>query len=224
MSKVRRQWLAGAVALVCAAAAHAQGSGRLYDPEPPLDSGYVRLVLAFKSAPVDVLVDGKPRVGKLAPYAMSDYLVLKEGKHGIAFSQAGKSWSHELTVVRGKSVTLAYTALKGEGPSHRFEDKGNTNKLKSLLSVYNLHPHMGAVDVTAAPGATKVFNAVAYGSSSTLQVNPIAVELAIGGAGKTASTKLEMMQGQTYSVVLFDEGGKPVARVFPSATERYTGP
>ncbi len=224
MNKARRQWLACAAALLCSTAAQAQGSGRLYDPEPPPDSGYVRLVLTFKTAPLDVSVNGKLRVGKLGAYTMSDYLVLKEGKHQFAFSQGGKTWSHDLTVVRGKSVTLAYSALKGDGPSHSFEDKGNTNKLKSLLSFYHLHPTMGTVDVTAAPGAAKVFNAVAYGAYNNLQVNPIAVELAIGAGAKRASTKLEMMQGQTYSVVLFDEGGKAVAKVFPSATERYTGP
>lgn len=207
-------------ALACNSAL-AQGNGRLYDPEPPLDSGYVRVVLPMRTAPVDVLVDGKVRIQKLTPNVLSDYLVLKEGKHVLSFRVGGKTWAHDWEVARGKSMTLSYAALQGAGPSHSFEDRGNTNKLKAVLVFYHLNPRWGEVEVSAANA--KVFGPVAYGASSALQVNPIAVELNIGAEGKSVKTQLQMAQGQTYSVAVFDEGGKAVAKVFPSAVERYTG-
>lgn len=215
------------VALACgvllAHSVWAQGSGRLYDPEPPSDSGYVRIVWAM-GATVQVSVDGKARVAKLAPYGVSEYLVLKEGVHTLAFQQGGKTWSHPWTVTRGKSVSLAYAAMKGDGPSHVMEDKGNTNRLKSLLAFYNLHPRAVKADVSTQQGKSKVFDGVAYGSMAALQVNPIAIGLEVAGADRSAVAQLEMQAGQTYSVFLFNVDGKPQTRVVQSTTERYTGP
>lgn len=219
----RRSVVGALMAALGAVGVSAQGSGRLYDPEPPADSGYVRVVLPMRTAPVDVLVDGKVRIQKLTPNVLSDYLVLKEGKHVLSFRVGGKTWAHDWEVARGKSMTLSYAALQGAGPSHSFEDRGNTNKLKAVLVFYHLNAQWGDVEVTAAPGNSKVFGPVAYGASNALQVNPITVDLTITSAAKSVKTPLQMSQGQTYSVALFDEGGKPVAKVFPSAVERYTG-
>ena len=44
----------------------AQPAGLLYDPEPPVDSAYVRVLLASPEGVVDVLVDGRSRIRKLA--------------------------------------------------------------------------------------------------------------------------------------------------------------
>ena len=70
-------------------AVHAQGNARLYDPEPPVDSGYVRIVLASPSAPVDLWVDGQPRISNLAAQQLSEYLVLIEGAHTLELHAAG---------------------------------------------------------------------------------------------------------------------------------------
>lgn len=212
---------------LCALAGHvawAQGSGRLYDPEPPTDSGYVRVVWALAGAPAQVSVDGRVRIPKLTAYSVSDYLVLKEGAHTLAFQQGGKTWSHPWNVARGKSVSLAYAAMKGEGPSHVMEDKGNTNKLKSLLAFYNLHPQVTRAGVVTVHGNSKVFDGVPFGSMAALQVNPIAIELELAGADKPVTAQLDMQAGQTYSVFLFNVDGKPQTRVVQSTTERYTGP
>ena len=61
-------------AALAAFGASAQQAGTLYDPEPPADSAYVRFIVLGSGA-VDVLVDGKPRVTKLAAGTPSDYLV-----------------------------------------------------------------------------------------------------------------------------------------------------
>ena len=72
----------------------AQPAGLLYDPEPPVDSAYVRIVLASPTGVVDVLVDGRVRIQKLATGQASEYLVLAAGKHTIALHAAEIGRAH----------------------------------------------------------------------------------------------------------------------------------
>jgi alginate O-acetyltransferase complex protein AlgF len=216
------------VFLMMAGPAAAQPAGQLYDPEPPADSAYVRVVVSSGSGPVDVVVDGRPRATKLGIGDASDYMVLSAGKHTIALHPAGKpaaAVSHSMDVPSGKSLTLAFPALKAGTAPVLFEDKGNTNKLKAVLAVYHLGT--GPVDVMTADGSTKVFTALAPGVPASIQVNPITVELVAARAGEKAElarTKLSMTQGGTYSVFLLPgDGGKLSARAVQSRTERYTG-
>ena len=54
----------------------AQPAGTLYDPEPPADSAYVRVVTANHEERFDVHVDGKVRVKNLKAGSASEYMVL----------------------------------------------------------------------------------------------------------------------------------------------------
>jgi alginate O-acetyltransferase complex protein AlgF len=207
----------------------AQSTGRLYDPEPPPDSGYVRLILTGKSAPVSVMVDDKLRIKKLEAHEMSEYMVLKEGHHKIALvvgEKAAKTEGRSIDVVRGKSVTLALAGTSHTDTMIGFDDKGNTNKLKAMLTFYHLDNKQGALDVTTADGGTKVFSAVEFGKSSSLQVNPIKVELmtvAAGAKSTAAKATLEMDPGATYSAYAVSIAGKPSLKVTGSKVERYIG-
>lgn len=209
--------------------AAAQPTGLLYDPEPPADSAYVRIVHASRGDAVDVLVDGKSRIARLGAGEASDYMVLSAGKHAITVSSVGKTTalvSATIDVVRGRAMTVAFTALKAEAAPVIFEDKANSNKLKALLAVYHLDAKSAPLDVLA-DGGVKVFSSVAYGSSASLQVNPISVELVAITAGDKVTrgrVSLAMAQGGTYSVFLLSgEGGKMVARALQNKIERYTG-
>lgn len=211
-------------------AASAQSTGVLYDPEPPADSAYVRVILSSREAAVDVMVDGHARIRKLDAGEASDYMVLAAGKHTIALHPVGKPVAYLSTtidVVRGRAMTLAFTALKANTAPVIFEDKANTNKLKALLAVYHLDAKAGPLDVLTADGSTKVFSGLAFGTSSSLQVNPIAIELVAVKAGeKTPKTRtsLTLTQGGAYSVLLLPgEGGKLLARTTQNKIERYTG-
>lgn len=211
-------------------ALQAQTTGRLYDPEPPLDSGYVRVLIATSGTPQDLWVDGKPRIRGLAAEEVSAYMVLVEGNHTLALHGAGKptaTLTHTLNVARGKSLTLAFPALRADVLPLRFEDKGNTNKLKVMLSAYHLAPKAGLLDITTADGTTKVFSSLAYGNSASLQVNPITVDLVTHPAGSTpalATARLGMSQGGTYSVFFTAASdGKLKAKPVLNTTERFTG-
>lgn len=223
--------LALGVSLFCLSlVAAAQSTGLLYDPEPPADSAYVRVVHASRGEAVDIRVDGRSRISKLGAGEASDYMVLTAGKHAVAVSSVGKPTAHVsamIDVVRGRAMTVAFTALKADAVPVIFEDKANSNKLKALLAVYHLDAKSGPLDVLTADGSVRVFSGVVHGASASLLVNPISIDLITTTAGDKVPrgrVSLTMAQGGTYSVILLSgEGGKLVARALQNKIERYTG-
>ncbi len=212
--------------------ATAQTLGALYDPQPPADSAYVRVIVVNAEGSMDVQLDGKPRLQGLAAATASDYMVLKAGQHQLKVQGSGKSGSAEipLEIVAGRSVTVALPSLGADSKPLFFADKANTNKLKAVLTVYHLAPKAGAIDTLTADGNTKVFSGVAPGTSASLAVNPITIELQASKAGeKTALAKapLTMAQGLTYSLLVLPgapgDGDKLVMKSSANALERYTG-
>ena len=239
LAKQRRQFLQLGFSLpgliVLAEPVHAQTAvplrGGLYDPEPPADSSYVRIVVVGSDSAVDIYVDEKPHATNLAAGEVGDYMILAGGKKTIQIHAAGKSKasvSHALDVPKGKAITLAFNGIKSGTVPTQFEDKANTNKLKAVVAAYHLDTKVGALDVLTADGVTKVFTNLTYGTSNSIQVNPISVELIAAKTGTTASALanksagLTMTQGATYSVFFVpDAQGKLVARTFQNKTERY---
>ena len=204
----------------------AQSTGRLYDPMPPDDSAYLRIVQAGSGKPVDVLVDGKVRLRQLASRNPSAYLVIPAGKHVIQL-QSGSTKGPKTTVNAASkgAYTLAFPASTGTAEGTVFVDRTSTNRLKSMLAVYHLAPATGSVDVTTADGKTTVFDDIKPGSPAILEVNPIKVQLAVTSQAKaTASSSLSMTQGSAYSVFLFPSKGKGISPLtVENQRERYTG-
>lgn len=230
----RRHWAQALAALALVPAigtVQAQNRGGLYDPEPPADSAYVRVVVVGADAGADVFVDDKLRSQKLGSGEVSDYMILPQGKHTIALHVSGKptaSTSFQLDVPKGKALTVAFAGMKGGAAPTVFEDKTNTNKLKAVLSAYNLDGRAGNLDVVTADGNTKVFANLAYGSSNAILVNPISVDLIAtkSGAGNApvvpGAASLAMAQGGAYSVFFVpDAQGKLVARPVQNKTEKF---
>ena len=213
--------------------ANAQTRGGLYDPEPPPDSAYLRIVVIGLEGSIDIYVDDKLRSLKQLGGEVSDYLVIAGGKRTIAIHQAGKSTAlttHVMEVTKGKALTLAFTGVKAGTVPTVFEDKANTNKLKAVVAAYHLDSKSGSLDILTADGSTKVFSNLAYGSSNSIQVNPITVELIAAKQGSTNSllsskpASLNMTQGATYSVFFVpDQNGKLTALAVHNKTERYSG-
>ena len=216
---------------VATVGAQQHGTG-LYDPEPPADAAYVRLIVVAADGPMDLLVDGKVRSAKLPSGEVSDYLVIPSGKHQIAIHPAGKPTAlltYTLDTPKAKSLTLAFASTKaGQSPTI-FEDKGNTNKLKAVLAAYHLDQKAGNLDILTSDGATKVFSGLVFGASNALQVNPINVELIAAKAGESSpalssKTPLSLTQGATYSMFLLPNAqGKLQVHTVQNKTERYTG-
>jgi alginate O-acetyltransferase complex protein AlgF len=225
--------LCAAQCLISLGVVQAQPAGLLYDPEPPADSAYVRVLIVNNDSAIDVLVDGKPRITKLNAGDVSDYMVFSAGKHTISLHSGSKSaplLSHSLDVIPGKALTVAFMSTKAGVAPTVFEDKANTNKLKSLVAAYHLDGKAGPLNLLTADGNTKVFTNLAYGGSNSIQVNPISVELVAAKAGEASAvanaprTKLSMAAGANYSVFLMpNDKGSLIARAVQNKTERYVG-
>jgi hypothetical protein len=222
--------IGGLAALFLAISVSAQTSGVLYDPEPPVDSAYVRVLAPTTPGSFDVSIDGRVRIKKMNAGDVSEYMVLPAGSHKLTFQPAGKAastFSTNFEVVAGKSVTMAFLDLTAGAVPIIFHDKSNTNQLKALLTVYLLDKRVGAVDLLTADGTSKVFTNINFGTSAGLTVNPIAIDLIVNAAGQKtplAVVSLSMAQGGSYSIfILPGVGGKLVAKSVQSKTERYTG-
>jgi hypothetical protein len=205
----------------------AQPAGTLYDPEPPADSAYVRVLSNLGKEPVDVLVDGKPRVAQLHAGVASDYLVVEVGQHELSVRPRGGKQDRATATMefsRGMAVTVAFPTAKAEVVPVLLQDKTNSNKLKAMITVYHLDPSLGPISVGTADGKLKVFTDVGYGKSASLQVNPISVELVAAtmqDAREKGRVKLAMAQGGNYSLFILGEGGKTVFSTQENRTEKY---
>jgi alginate O-acetyltransferase complex protein AlgF len=206
----------------------AQTQPGLYDPEPPANSAYVRIVHTSGDGAVDLLVDGKLRASAIARGIPCDYLVLPAGSHQLELKQGGKSRvTLPLDAPGSHALTLAFGSLAASSKPQIFEDKTIANKLKATLTVYHLHPAMEALDIMTADGKLTVFPALAQGGTAVRAVNPIAIELMAAKAGTglgLARAQLNLVQGGSYSLILLEgSGGKLVAQTAQNKIERYTG-
>jgi alginate O-acetyltransferase complex protein AlgF len=224
--------LALAAALACTGlTVGAQSAPRLYDPEPPTDSAYVRVILATNEGPIDVVVDGRVRVHHLKAGYASDYMVIPNGQHRVALHFLGKPTAQvtaAIEVIRGRSMSLAFTTLKSDTTPSIFEDKANSNKLKAALTAYHLDPAAGPVDILTMDRGTKVFSNLTFGMSASKQVNPIFVELLatpIEVKAPETRASVAMSAGGAFSLLLLPgKDGKSRLQVIQNQIERYTGP
>lgn len=205
--------------------AQAQMTGRLYDPMPPDNSAYLRVMDIVPGQPVSVVVDGKVHVKSLAARTVSDYLVLSSGKHQIQVRVAGKlHGAVDIDLAQKNAYTVVFPSTKGH--PWTFTDRTGTNKLKAMLAVYNVAPSMGPLDIKTADGKTNVFKALEAGKPAILEVNPITVNLAVFKSGTTAASgtaKLTMERGSAYSVFLLPASKGLEVVTAQNHRERYTG-
>jgi alginate O-acetyltransferase complex protein AlgF len=201
----------------------------LYDPQPPADSAYVRVLVGNTAGAIEVAVDGKARIANLAAGEPSDYLVLGAGKHKLTVHAKGKPTMVDvnLDVVAGRATTVALPELLSDAKPVLFEDKANGNKLKAVLAVYNLNAKLGPIDILSADGSTRVFAKVAPGATASIAVNPLTIDLIATKPDDKAAlgtVAMAMTQGASYSIVVTaSDSGKPTVKSFANKVERYTG-
>ncbi|MBC3920995.1 alginate O-acetyltransferase AlgF [Undibacterium sp. CY18W] len=220
--------------------ATAQSTGALYEPEPPADASYIRVIYLGQQDQVDVLIDGKIRQTSLQESQFSHYMVLPAGPHELILqSRTGSKKAQTLKLdVRAKRIqTLAFMHLQAQTTTLTpviFEDRSNSNRLKSTLTAYHLAPESGTVNIKTADGKTSVFRDLAPSTSYSLAVNPVSVELLVcplnerpatsvdcapSGKGQ-ARTPLAMERGDNYSLLLSTEAHSDLrARVSKNTLE-----
>ncbi|MFZ6747121.1 DUF4397 domain-containing protein [Undibacterium sp. JH2W] len=199
--------------------ASAQSTGVLYEPEPPADAAYIRIIHLKQQEQVDLLVDGKIRLSGLKEGQFSDYMILRSGPHELqlqSHATAKKMSTTRIDVRPAQVLTLAFGNLQTQQVPQTFEDKISLNRMKANITVYHLAGTLGALDINTADGKTSVFHAIPPLSSHTLAVNPIKVELlACPSARQTngssdcsnpalqqARAALVLERGDNYSLLL----------------------
>lgn len=177
--------------LTLSSLAAAQDTG-LYDPAPPANSAFVRVL----NAPAATLGDKTITADK---GGASAYVVIPQGN---LIAKVG-ALSGKLNVEAGKF----YSVVTFGGKLVLLTDQAADNKAKALLTIYNLSKN-ASVDLKTADGKTTVVSGVKPSESGNRAVNGITVELAAFSGTKTlgALKSIALQRGSAYAIVVTDSG------------------
>jgi len=186
----------------------------LYDPAPPPDAAFVRVVHAQPGTGELAPSLGSKSLDALAYQQSSPYVVVPQGERQASF---GASGSAPFTVSAGSFYTVA---LATQGVV-LLDDPINTNLTKSLLVIYNLSD-IASISLRTADGATTIVDGVAPGTVGHRAVNPLEVTLAAwsGDAAIQAFDTLKMERGEAYSVFVMGTGSDVTAVLVANTTTR----
>ncbi len=163
----------------------------LYDPAPPANSAFVRVI----NAPAATL-GGKAVTAQ--PGAASPYVVVPQGD----FAARVGTLSSTLKAEAGKF----YTVITTGGKLALLLDQAADNRAKALLTVYNLSK--SSIDLKTADGKTAVVAAVKPGASGSRAVNGITVDLSAFVGDKALGTvkAVKLERGNAYALVVTETG------------------
>jgi alginate O-acetyltransferase complex protein AlgF len=181
------------IAITGLVGAVAQG---LYDPEPPANSAFVRVINAGSGE----LKPGIDAVsyGAVGGFNASAYRVIPQGAHKLAAGAASK----EVNVLAKRF----YSVIVNGSDVQVLEDPSNPGQTKAGLAIYNLSK-IGSVALKTDDGKTTVVDGVAPGTVKSQAVNAIKVGLAaFNGSSKIAAfPAVQLERGSTYSTIVFSE-------------------
>lgn len=194
----------------------------LYDPQPPADAAYVRVIAAASSGFFDVLVRGVVRASRVSSSAPSPYLILSPGQQEIVIRDGTHLSRINLVAVESRAFTVV-RALPRASPVV-VEEQVNGNRLKAMVYVYNLSTS-NTVDLWTADGNLRIVDDLPPHGNQALAVNPILLEFIVTPSGsRTPSVpgRIDMASGSAYTIVVGDgPGGRPRVTVTSNALERY---
>ncbi len=173
----------------------------LYDPAPPADSAFVRIVNAAATEASAHI--GRRELGAIAPGAVSPYFVAAAGEHTVRLGAI----ENPLTV----EAQGYYTVAPASSGATVVTDEGKLELAKATVVLYNFSA-LPTVELKTADGGASVVEAVQPGASGSRKVNGVTVDLAVfAGDTKVADLpqrKLERNVG--YAVVVTGEAGERV--------------
>ena len=163
--------------------AHAADDAALYDPAPPADSAFVRVINAAEGGPVDVSL-GANSFSKVAFPGISAYQIVPQGAHSAKLGGD----ETDLTITAGKYYSLAVVEKDGKKEIVQIEDPQIKNPAKALITFYNLSDAPAAALYAAAQKAD-IFPAVKTGDKASREVNALTIDVAVKDAeGKEVSS------------------------------------
>jgi hypothetical protein len=188
----------------------AAGNEELYDPEPPLNSSFLRLIQVGSNDTYEVLIDGIKKSQVLKAGSVSDYFVVSSGSHRIELknqSNPKKDIKASLTVLPGYFFTYAFINYTKNSKEILFKDLPNLNQLKSQLTSYNLTKSIDKFDLETTEGKISIFKGISQGSSKSITVNPIDIFVSLidSNAMNRLRLSLHLEAGKSFSLFLFDD-------------------
>lgn len=203
-----------AAALLVTDAALAAGDDALYNPAPPPNSAFVRVIDARGQGNLAVSV-GQAQI-TVPQTGVSAYVVVPQGEQDVALSTT----SSKVTLTAGKYYTLAFY-IDGATTPKLLEDEILTNPAKSGVYVYNFSD-AASVKLYAPQPKVAVVDNLKPGSSAFKSVNAVTVDLAVmDGEKKVADFNqlaLKRRTGLTFLVFGAGDGKKAIA--VPNETAR----
>lgn len=199
MFKFLRLTLAAAI-LAWAAPVWADDSA-LYDPAPPPNSAFVRVIDARGKGEMQASVG---EVAVTVPKSgISPYIVVPAGEQPVALStDAGK-----VTLAAGKYYTIAFFVAGSPEPK-LIEDELLTNPAKSGVYVYNFSD-AATIALFAPQPKANVIGDLAPGLSAFRSVNAVTVDLALLAGSETVATfeKVALKRRSGMTFVVFGAAG-----------------
>ena len=188
----------------------AAGNDELYDPEPPLNSSFLRLIQVGSNDTYEVLIDGVKKSQVLKAGSISDYYVVTSGSHRIQLknqSNPNKDIKTSLTILPGYFFTYAFINYSKNSKEVLFKDLPNLNQLKSQLTSYNLTKSIDKFDLETTEGKISIFKGISQGSSKSITVNPIDISVSLidSSALNRLNLSLHLVAGKSFSLFFFDD-------------------
>lgn len=202
------------LALGFTAAEAAGADDALYDPAPPPNSAFVRVIDARGEGNLQVTV-GDAAVTVPAS-GVSPYVVVPQGEQDVALStQSGK-----VTLAAGKYYTIALY-VGGSTEPKLIEDEILTNPAKSGIYVYNFSD-APTVKLYAPKPKVAVVDNLKPGVSAFKSVNAVTVDLALMEGDKTLADfdQLALKRRTGLTFVVFGAGEAKKAIAVPNETAR----
>lgn len=185
------RWIAIAMLLVASWAIAQEGG--LYDPEPPPNAAFVRIVQADPEAdPFDIdLPDTE--FDPVAYGEVSPYRVVVQGEYELGETDP-------LDIEAGGFYTIASTPAG----IVVLPDAVNSDRAKALLVFYNFS-ELPDLDLKTADGSVAVISGLAPHHAGDVQVNPIAIDFGVF-ANDTRLALIEdpgLQRGAAYGIFVF---------------------
>lgn len=183
----------------------AQAQEGLYGPQTPQDTAFVRFVHAATNVPEATFsVAGVP-FATVEYTGVTPYDTLAEGTHTISVN--------DLTTDLTTEIGGFYTVVLMPEDLVVIEDLPLEDPAQARVFLYNLST-LDAIDLRTADGATDVLPGVAQGSSSSIEVNPADVTLAVFHQGELVQELpgLQLERGAAYGVFVMGDADSLVVQ------------
>jgi alginate O-acetyltransferase complex protein AlgF len=214
---MRAFWLSALLATLAATGAMtglSYADGALYDPAPPPNSAFLRIMSAAAAVAADAKIGGNPV--NLGEANVSDFVVVPGGKSAV--EAGGKTG--EVDCPSGSYCSVVFDLAGAAGPA-LIVDEVLDNPAKSGLHFYNL-TGQPSLTLFAPDQGVALFEGVPSGGMKFRQVGAVTVNLTVradnADVAKIGGAALKRRTG--HSVIVRGEAGAITAAIVENTVSK----